>query len=757
MTYTSVAQHRLRGLVPPGLVALIVAVPVVVRLAAVPPQYPHLEWLIEEPSPLPPRPLPMAFAGFIDGADTFRLPLTSDNLARLLMFDEIAIVLGNEFTRAVFIEASLSLDDTHCRYATRPRTTFVNNEPLWLIRDGPCEVPEDDQPRLTLDVRLVVTSGRVALWTFEDPTTTPRLLVAPPFDGRRLAVRGLAGRTMPQGSLSRADLIAFVWGISAGATWALVIGCLLLLWLGAALLMTADDRASPWFAAAGSATLVCALALSTAVLIPPLQAPDEPDHLLTFGAVNHRDLEASAGQLARRTHFERLRHRHDQHIRAADIGHPWAIAWADTTHTESITTRSPLTASWWALLDSVVPHRRITNTLLTLRIANALLLAIAVGGAVLLLSSGLPGRRPALLGLGFLAIPTLPFNGMGLSDTAVMTAVAVLAAAAIAVVVLDGARAYLMGPPLGIAILLLLMSGRRAWALLPAVGTMLVVRALVGPSTPDLRRTAIFWTGVLIPSTLGLSWLFSVDMIDSLRELIAARGSSLQGLADSAAGHRALLPLLLLVLPAIEVVVGWLRLRRPDPITSPVVPILGVLAASLVMLPALASSVVAFPTTASVPVSSTTAPEYLAGVMQSMVVPLRAGHFDLLLSKLFWTGFGWSDTLPPEWLVATVCLATASMAAWTACQVGFRAEVRGFALIMSLGIGLTLSLVASAAGAYALRYALYGRYLVGWYLIGVTAVWVATSAASRPPAWVWLGALLGIHAYCLQLIVIRYF
>jgi hypothetical protein len=256
---------------------------------------------------------------------------------------------------------------------------------------------------------------------------------------------------------------------------------------------------------------------------------------------------------------------------------------------------------------------------------------------------------------------------------------------------------------------------------------------------------------------VGLSWLLATDVVDSLAALIAARGSSLQAIANTAADHLGLLPLLLLALPGFETIIVLRRQNRPARAGSRVAPILGVLAASMVLLPALASSVVPFPTTASVPVSTTTASEYLGGVMQSMTVPLRSGNFDLLLGKLFWAGFGWSDTVPPEWLVAAVCLATASMAAWTACQVGLRAEVRGLVLMAGLVGGLIVSLVASAAGAYALRYALYGRYLVGWYLMGVTAVWVTASTSSRPPVWVWLVGLLAIHAYCLQLIAIRYF
>jgi hypothetical protein len=72
-------------------------------------------------------------------------------------------------------------------------------------------------------------------------------------------------------------------------------------------------------------------------------------------------------------------------------------------------------------------------------------------------------------------------------------------------------------------------------------------------------------------------------------------------------------------------------------------------------------------------------------------------------------------------------------------------------------IGLALALAASALGAYALKYDLYGRELVGWYLLFLTLVWLAPAAWRRPPAWVWIGMLLAVHGYCLQLMAIRYF
>jgi uncharacterized membrane protein YdcZ (DUF606 family) len=69
---------------------------------------------------------------------------------------------------------------------------------------------------------------------------------------------------------------------------------------------------------------------------------------------------------------------------------------------------------------------------------------------------------------------------------------------------------------------------------------------------------------------------------------------------------------------------------------------------------------------------------------------------------------------------------------------------------------LTLSLPVYAIGAYSVTSLLYGRYLVGWYLLIVMTVWTAP-ALSRRPWWPWLVGTMAVHAYYLQSIPARYF
>jgi hypothetical protein len=158
-----------------------------------------------------------------------------------------------------------------------------------------------------------------------------------------------------------------------------------------------------------------------------------------------------------------------------------------------------------------------------------------------------------------------------------------------------------------------------------------------------------------------------------------------------------------------------------------------------------------------VSVATTTPFDYVVAILTSMAAPLRTGHLDLMLSTLFWGGFGWSDTVPPELLIATLSLATAMALGWILWRAGAERDARRLVLLTALIVGLGASLAASALGAYALRYDLYGRYLVGWYLQFVIVAWMAPSTVRVGPWWAWLIGVLAVHAYCLQLIAIRYF
>ena len=74
--------------------ALTVAVPPTLQLAAVPATRPVRLWMMDEPSPLPAHPVQLPRVGLVNGADTFRLALTPRDVDTFAQNDRVMLMLG---------------------------------------------------------------------------------------------------------------------------------------------------------------------------------------------------------------------------------------------------------------------------------------------------------------------------------------------------------------------------------------------------------------------------------------------------------------------------------------------------------------------------------------------------------------------------------------------------------------------------------------------------------------------------------------
>lgn len=757
---------HLRSIVQVVLIVVVLAGPALWRLAEAPAQHPHREPLVAEPSALVSRPLPLDYAGLLDGADTFRLPLQTADVTRFLHYDEFALVFGNDLTGAVLVEASLVLRGTDCRYVTPPRATLDNNDYVWFRRSAPCQPQAAAGPgAIDLEVRLVAGSGRVSLWTLEDRSTASHLLLGPPYHGAATVVRGLAGWHAPPSSLIRADLLAYLWSISTFAVWARWLLALSVCVAGLVVLSAFGESTAPrrrvLTAAGGAGLLLSGLALGYAIVTPPLFGSDEPDFLLSVAQVMEQPaLAESTEALGHRTHLERIRHHGNQHFRAADVGNPWPLDWdPHVIFAEPIASRSPLTTWLWSATYTLIGTTSAAEMLWRFRVMHALLLGLTAAAAVAILVAAL-GLR-GFPGLGLLVVPTLPFFGMAMGETAITVATAMLLAAIVAAIVLDADRSERLGVPLGIAIALVLLSGRRGWPILAATAVVLLARAVVGPRlAPGWRAALMFWGGlggVVVPAL----WLAgSLGLFSAAAQVVLSRGRDLgpavAWLLENALDRPWVLGAALAVPLTIELATARVRASGWLPAMPRLWPWVGALAAAALMITLIASWFIAFPTTDGARVMTTTFLEYLIRVAATMAIPFRAAHHDLMLSTLFWGGFGWSDAAPPSWLIGTLSAATGTMLAVTCWWAGRRGQARGLVLLGALGSGLGWTLVGTAAGAYALGYDVYGRYLIGWYLLSIVTAWVAAARWRIIPWPVWLAAAAAVHGYCTQMILARY-
>jgi hypothetical protein len=548
-----------------------------------------------------------------------------------------------------------------------------------------------------------------------------------------------------------------MWQVTPPVLWARLRTIALLVGVGLTLLLwplgTDRRRLAVACAALGTALVMSGLALGHAVLFPPLQTPDEPDFALGLAKLqNDEALAVDIEALARRTHFERLRHHGDRRFRERDIGQPWAQPLDKQIAAVPIQQRSPVAEWWWNVIGARGSTRAV-QYLWSLRRANAILFGVFCGAAVALLAYGLPSARPAALSLSLLAIPTLPFFGAYFSDTAVLVSVAVVLAACVAVLVIGSARDHWIGGPLAIALVLVWLTGRGVWPLVIAVGGVLAGRALAG-FQPGRRRWHVLacWTPVTLAAGGGVWLAQRAGMFEQLDRFLRVQ---LPGSSTPFQAAVIVTPWIAAGLPIILASVEWLTtgLRWQGRASRYFAGIVTIGMAAWIVSGTLLSLLIDLPESQSP--SNRSAPfTYAWQVLASMAVPFRLAQHDLLLSTFFWSGMGWVDIVAPVLVLNVVIGATVVALVWSLMQA--RADAARALRYVGLVVGLTMALVVYAVGAYGLTYALYGRYLVGWYLLIVMTAWTAPALSPRP-WWPWLVAALGVHAYYLQSIPVRYF
>src|SRR5262249_35249292 len=142
----------------------------------------------------------------------------------------------------------------------------------------------------------------------------------------------------------------------------------------------AASRAVPG-AAAAAALLAASLGLLYAVLAPPLSGPDEPYHLLGFAELVHdeplaRDTVAWMGE----THLWRIRQQPGERFRSIDVGRPYVVE-DDQLRATEVSARSAILARLWSVAGPWIPGGRAPRALLSLRLLNVAVFALAVGAA----------------------------------------------------------------------------------------------------------------------------------------------------------------------------------------------------------------------------------------------------------------------------------------------------------------------------------------------------------------------------------------
>ena len=143
---------------------------------------------------------------------------------------------------------------------------------------------------------------------------------------------------------------------------------------------------------------------------------------------------------------------------------------------------------------------------------------------------------------------------------------------------------------------------------------------------------------------------------------------------------------------------------------------------------------------------------YVAEMLLAGLTMFRFGHPDFMTSTSFWSGFGWLDTLLPEWMVTGLAVSTGVALLVTLSWIARARPARAGAYYFILMVGLVAAFATTAFGVIRAMPAslyetpvnlhetpasLHGRYLLGVYICLVSLCWhflprISGAMARRP-------------------------
>lgn len=622
-----------------------------------------------------------------------------------------------------------------------------------LRRTAPCAPGTDAPETATLVLHFDesdVQSARCALLGVPAATAT---LLQIQFDSADYAPVGRYTALASERTMTRAALLAYMWERPAAFVWRAFAAAVLLVVAGGHLLAGSRSGSS----AAGVALVAAGLALAYAVLVPPLQAPDEPNHLLGYAnATGDEGLPARTVAWAKALHFERITFQPGERFRPSHTTRPHEAAWGSHVTAVDEISRSMLNVHYWRWLAPWLDGSPAT-TLLRVRAINAIVFGAIVGMAALLVSWKARHGEMHFMVMALLLVPTLPFFAMHMSNYALLVDAFVLFAAGVAAVCHGRTDSPAAGFLLGCGLSLALAASFGSLAMIAVLGASLAA-AVLGRSEPNAGPRYLFWAmfvaGALVVSVAPAG-------ADPLAKAGVYRGPAFTLLS--------LWRWIAIGLGLAGVTMDYLLAalaRQPRAGTGIVSARALQLLAAGVTLAALASLVWDYPVLQPMETRDRwpTPPEYAGEVLRTALGLGRISHPDWFLSSTFWAGFGWLDAYPGDWL--TNLLTGATVAALLALLlVTARArDSRKAVRLLLVACGAVAALAIYAAGASVQRTNLHGRYVFGLYLCGVAVCWSVLAVAPPPGpqrrqavSTVLLAAIASLQAVCLVVVLRRYF
>jgi len=687
------------------------------------------------------------------GVVTRQLSFIVGDRVALAKVDQFRLMIDGYALGSRMVSARLELQGTGCVFVSPSRILDFGTV-LTLTRHQSCDV-SSGPGRAALTMRFTARSPsgtRVGLWAAPSAAGEAALLA---IDGAERATPvGHATYRRSAARVRASALLAWMWNIPERWLWiCLSVGGVFL--IAGAGLAVMDMR--PLRAAGSAFCLATGLALVYAVVVPPLQAPDEPDHLLSFSVLTGRAAMPSAeAAWAQRVHFDRIAFRTGERFTPADRDTPWYRPWSSQdVFAEDVLHRSSTATRFWQGLSRVVSSDP-PRVLLNIRLANALAFGLAFGaGAAVLATAG--AAAPAVLALMLLAIPALPFFAVQMSEIT-WNIVAVILIGYAAAAVLSNPDAGWPGLLLGAAAALLAAGTRAGWPMGAAIAA--VAAARIVSRSPESGAAPWFWVGFVVPTCLlfggGLlrvatpwynQWhLPGFDPRVPVRTMTVMAATAIAGLVGFGVER------------------AWVFITRRMTIGLTAFRLVTAAMALWMGLTLLLSMFVPLP---SIPgIEGTTSMglrEYVVRMLMSVLTTPRAAGADFFGWTTFLSGFGWIDTFVPQRLLTALTVVGALAAMWLLTVLSGEKDGRRSATVAVVSAGIIVSVIGSGIGAYGLNRNLHGRYLLGPYLVGIALLCSgpALLPIRRIPAavrtFVLLAAVLAVHVVAIWVVVGRYF
>jgi hypothetical protein len=726
--------------------------------------------------------------GASDGTSTvYSASLHTEDPFALLRHQEIRIRFGTSAGQVAVRGGTLQMDGTQCLYSVAANERLSEGDALVFVQGERCGVLSGTPTgNWTISVTAAPSPRALALSAAFAPEPWNHVagitvLGTPPSTGS-LFLQAEYGDYEGPRNTRRIDLLNYMWQISPSPRWlyAVLGGAIVMMFLGflvgpAGPVTDASSRlVFAMRAAAGAGLLAGALGISYAVIVPPFQAADESFHFLGYAEINHRaDLASEAARWSSLIQFDRIRFHPNERFRPRDVDHPSA-RWAETT-VPDISARSSCTRLWM-LFGHVLGRLQTAQTFLGIRMLNVLIWALTIAVCASLAPWLTDVPFPQLLGFVSAFVPTLPFFAMFVSNYAPLTSAYVLLAFAVTVVVLQGKLSdyagFLMGGSLGLAVTL----SRSAVPMAVFCCFVPLFRLAGSSSNTDTKwravvRAGVFWGGVLVAAVTA-AWVAGQHYIvgtspglvlpprvaQAVRTIFGWHGET-----NTALYGWLVLAGALIGGAGIEIGVRGALSRIVSRLELPI-HLICVALAALVAGTMVLSLWVEFPRLAFFDLLNPPSPfEYVARVVSSELAFFRIRHFDALLSSSFWAGFGWLDTVFPDWFIGL--LSGVSGSALIALLLWRRSpgkQLQPTLLLVCAGFLVTLAVYAVVT----LRISpdLHGRYLIGLYLAVLSICWIRPAASadssrigSRSRCIALAALVLFAHGYALNCLLRRYF